>query len=108
MKTAITLLVLAIVCYVAADFFHGYRQAGGSLWMRLVAAGKGSATILWARLMLVIGGLADLAVEAAGWLDAPGVSDAVKSMLQPQYVGAFIVAVALVSEFARRRTLGRG
>lgn len=106
MKTAVTLIVLVIVGYVVVDFLREYRNAEGSLWNRLVAAGKGSATVLWARFTVIVGALADLLIEAASWLDAPGVADAVKALLRPEYVGAFIVAVALISEFARRRTLG--
>jgi hypothetical protein len=107
MKTAVTLIVLAIVGYVVVDFVREWRKAEGSLWDRLVAAGKGSATILWARFTIIVGALADLLVEVADWLNAPGVADGIKMVLQPEYVGAFIVAVALISEVARRRTLGK-
>ena len=42
----------------------------------------------------------------ADLLQAPGVAEPVRSVLAPQYVAVFVVAVAIVGELARRRTLG--
>jgi len=101
----ISILALGLLLFVVVEFVVLYAQAGGSPWRRAIEATKGSATILWARFTMFLGAFSALLVEAAGYLGAPGIADTVKAILAPQYVGVFLVVVAVVSEFARRRTL---
>jgi hypothetical protein len=63
-----------------------------------------SLTILWARAMAAAGVL--LAVGEA-LLQDPGVSAAIQTALQPRYIPYYVIAIGLVTELARRRTLGR-
>ncbi len=63
-----------------------------------------SITILWARLV-ACAGLVMVALEAV--LQEPAVSQAVQSVLQPRYVPYYVIAIGLITELARRRTLDR-
>lgn len=74
------------------------------MWDRMTAWFRHSATILWARLIACTG-LVMVALETM--LQDPAVSQAVQSMLQPRYVPYYVIAIGLVTELARRRTLDR-
>lgn len=63
-----------------------------------------SITILWARLV-ACAGLVMVALESV--LQDPSVSQAVQSVLQPRYVPYYVIAIGLITELARRRSLGR-
>jgi len=106
MTIALDLILAATLLYVVIDFVRSYCAAVGSTWQRMLAAGRHSATILWQRFTIALAALADVLVWLADLLDAPAVAEPIKSVLQPQYVAVFVVAVAIVGELARRRTLG--
>lgn len=105
MKIFLNLALLAAFAYVAWDFYADYRDAVGSTWQRLLAAGKTTATILWSRFTILVTALSNSLVWLAGLLGAPGVEDAIKAALQPVYVAGFVVVIAIITELARRRTL---
>jgi hypothetical protein len=100
-----TLIIFAIVLYVVLDFVRSYAGAAGRWWERVWVAGKQSATILWARFTVAVAGFAEVLVFVADVLGAPGVVEHIRAVLAPEHVSIMLVAVALVSEFARRRTL---
>jgi NADPH-dependent ferric siderophore reductase len=101
----VSLVVAAIAAYFAFDFVRSYKTTVGSIWARSVAATKSSATILWARFSVVVtaavGGLAYL----ADLVNAPQVATAITTYLKPSVVAAIMVASAVLTEWARRRTL---
>src|SRR5215470_263606 len=105
MTIVLNLILFAALVYVVIDFIRSFRAAAGTLWQRLLATGRESATILWQRFTIALASLADAVVWLAELLNAPGVAEPIKSVLQPQYVAAFMVAVAVIGELARRRTL---
>lgn len=74
------------------------------MWDKMGAWFRHSATILWARL-IACAGLVMVALETM--LQDPAVSQAVQSMLQPKYVPYYVIAIGLITELARRRTLDR-
>ena len=63
-----------------------------------------SVTILWAR-FVAVAGLLLAAVESV--LQDPNVAAAVQAALQPKYVPYYVIAIGLMTELARRRTLDR-
>lgn len=63
-----------------------------------------SVTILWARLVAVAG---LLLAAAESMLQDPKVASAVQAALQPKYVPYYVIAIGLITELARRRTIGR-
>ncbi|CUA90587.1 hypothetical protein Ga0061061_11412 [Chelatococcus sambhunathii] len=72
---------------------------------RIKAWFKHSATILWARIV-GLGGLVFAALEAtADLFELPGIRENTQLLLDPRYVPYYIIAIALVTELARRRTL---
>jgi hypothetical protein len=105
MTLVLNLVLVAALVYVAVDFVRSFRAASGTVWQRLLATGRQSATILWQRFTIALAAFTDALLWLAELLNAPGVVEPIKSVLQPQYVAVFVVAVAIVSELARRRTL---
>jgi hypothetical protein len=74
------------------------------MWDTLKAAFKHSVTILWAR-VVALGGIVLGAVQA---LSAdPAVNDAIHTILQPQFIPYYVIAIGLITELARRRTLAK-
>lgn len=99
------LVILVLIACIIIDFLREFATVKGSVWQRLLAAGKGSATIIWQRFLMLIGAGTAALAELADLLNAPGVADTIKSYMQPQYVAAFIIVAALIGELARWRTL---
>ena len=74
------------------------------MWDTLKAAFKHSVTILWAR-AVALGGVLLGAVQP---LSAdPAVNDAVHTLLRPQLIPYYVIAIGLITELARRRTAGK-
>ena len=105
MQFAIDFVIGLADIYAVGDFIVGYANATGTFWDRALTAGKGSATILWQRLVIFTSGLSALLVELATYFNVPQIDSAIQAVLKPQYIGFFTIAVAVVTEFARRRTL---
>lgn len=74
------------------------------MWDRIANSFRHSATILWARLV-ACAGLLMAAAETV--LQDPAVSEAVQAALSPKYVPYYVIAIGLITELARRRTLDR-
>jgi hypothetical protein len=74
------------------------------MWDKVKAWFKHSLTILWARIVALIGLLL-----AAGeqLLQDPTINSAVQSALQPKFIPYYVIAIGLITEIARRRTAGR-
>ncbi len=72
------------------------------MWDKIAAWFKHSLTILWARVIA----LAGLLIAASETLLAdPSVSSAIQSALQPKYIPYYVIAIGLITELARRRTI---
>lgn len=65
---------------------------------------KHSLTILWARGVALLGVL--LAAGEA-LLQDPNVTAAIQSALQPKFIPYYVIAIGLVTELARRRSIGK-
>jgi hypothetical protein len=74
------------------------------MWDQIKNAFRHSVTILWARLVAVIG---LLLAAGESVLQDPNVASAVQAALQPRYVPYYVIAIGLITELARRRTLDR-
>jgi hypothetical protein len=71
------------------------------MWEKIKAAFKHSVTILWARVVALVG---ILLASGQGLLDDPNVSGAIQSLLRPQYIPYYVIAIGLITELCRRRT----
>lgn len=74
------------------------------MWDRLKAAFKHSLTILWARLVALAG---LLLASGQALIADPNVSDAVRALLNPQYIPYYVIAIGLITELCRRRTAAK-
>ncbi len=72
------------------------------MWDNIKAWFKHSLTILWARLVALVGLL--LAAGEALLAD-PNVTAAIQSVLQPKFIPYYVIAIGLITELARRRTI---
>lgn len=74
------------------------------MWDSIKTWFRHSATILWARLVACAG---LLLASAETVLQDPALSQAVQAALHPRYVPYYVIAIGLITELARRRTLDR-
>ena len=74
------------------------------MWEKIKAAFKHSITILWARVVALLG---RLLAAGQSLLGDPNVSGAIQTILQPRYIPYYVIAVGLITELARRRSAGR-
>ena len=74
------------------------------MWDKIKAWFKHSLTILWARLVALAGIL--LAAGQALLAD-PNVTAAIQTALQPKFIPYYVIAIGLVTEIARRRTVAK-
>ncbi len=72
------------------------------MWNKVKAWCKHSLTILWARIVALAGLL--LAAGQSVLAD-PNVTGAIQTALQPKYIPYYVIAIGLVTEIARRRSL---
>jgi hypothetical protein len=73
------------------------------MWDKIKACFKHSVTILWARAVATAG---LLLAAGQSLLADPNVNGAIQSVLQPKFIPYYVIAIGLVTELARRRTVG--
>jgi hypothetical protein len=74
------------------------------MWDHIKAWFKNSVTILWARLQVVAG---LMAASAFALLQDPNITNALQSVLQPKFIPYYVIAIGLITELARRRTVSQ-
>lgn len=105
-RFAIVAVIVGVAAWFLFDAARLYLQTPGSVWDRALAAGKGSATILLQRFVALVTAIASaLAFMATNYLDDPSLATAIQSALKPEYVGGAMLAIALLTIWARKRTL---
>jgi len=107
MSFVIPAIFLAIFAYYGVTMFLGYRAATGTTWQRLLSAGKDSATKLWAKLVGIVATILGFVSSGADYLNAPQVSAAIQQYAKPQWVAGIMLAVMVITELARNRTLDK-
>jgi hypothetical protein len=73
------------------------------MWDNIKGWFKYSVTILWARVVTLAGVLCAAALSLLG---DSGITGAIQSLLQPQYIPWYVIGIGVITEFARRRTAG--
>jgi hypothetical protein len=99
------LLSLAGVGYVVYDFIQHYLSYSGDRYTRFLYAFKSSYTLIWSRFVVFVGLAVNILVGLADYANLPGVGAAISNYLTPTTVSLLMVGIAVVTEFARRRTL---
>jgi hypothetical protein len=105
MQTAIDLIVAVAVVYLIVDTVRTFLSSAGTIWQRLWAAARHSATVLWARFVVAVAAGVDALVWLADIAGSPGVAAAIQQYLSPSVVAGVMIAIAVIAELARRRTL---
>jgi hypothetical protein len=71
------------------------------MWEKIKSWFKHSVTILWARMVALVG---LLLASGQSLLGDPNISSAIQSALQPKFIPYYVIAIGLITEIARRRT----
>ena len=74
------------------------------MWSKTKSWFGNSLTILWARIQVLAGLLAAFLMALA---TDPNVTGAVQAALEPRFIPYYVIAVGLITEIARRRTISR-
>jgi hypothetical protein len=107
LSIALLLLTVLMVGWIVFTFVRAWTVEAGSFWQRTLKAGKDSATIVWAKLVVVAGGLVAVLDEVAGLAGDPSLATQIQQYATPQIVGYVMVAIMFVNVWARLRTLGK-
>lgn len=104
-RLAVAVVMVLIALWLIVVFVRDYTVAIGTPWQRALTASRESATMLWGKIVMLVGLLSTGLVSAADYLNDPTLAEAIKAWLQPAYVTTFVMVVAMVTLFARMRTL---
>jgi hypothetical protein len=74
------------------------------MWDKVKAWFKNSITIFWARVQVLAGVAAASVLTLAS---DPNVTSALQAALQPKFIPYYVIAIGLITEISRRRTIGR-
>ena len=74
------------------------------MWGKTKAWFKHSVTILWARAMTLGGAVLATLVSLSS---DPNVGAAIQSVLQPRFIPYYVIAIGILTEMARRRTVDK-
>ena len=74
------------------------------MWFKTKSWFKNSLTILWARTQMLAGLLAAFFMALA---TDPNVTAAIQTALEPKFIPYYVIAIGLITEIARRRSIGR-
>lgn len=105
-RVAIALALVALVIYIVATGYAQFAKSSGTVWERLLAAGRDSATILWGKFCLVLAGIIGNLDSTADVLNLPEMKTFINSWVgDPKLIAGIMAAIAFVSILARKRTL---
>ena len=105
MTLVLVLPVVAIAAFFVVVCALDFKSEKGTTWQRVLAAGRGSATIVWMRLGVIFSALTSALVSAAGYFNLPEVQTALQKYMTPEAWLAVLAVFAVIGEIARRRSL---
>jgi hypothetical protein len=105
----ISLVAAAAILYYGYLFYSSYQDIAAQPgewkpWERLWAAGSGSATKLWARVVGVVAAASTALMGLAPLLGAPEVKEIIEKNFDPQIGTLVIIGIMVVVEIARNRS----
>ena len=109
MLNLIFLIIFAVP--IVAILLHAivyYRAAQGTVWQKLLATSRDSATWLWAKVLLVAGLIIEGMAQAADFFQMPDVDSFIRTKIPVDYLGYALLAIAFMTFAARARRLLRG
>jgi len=105
LRVILALAAVGLAAYIVTVFVMEYREARGSVWERLLEAARDSATILWQKFVIIVAAGGASLGQFTDLIDQPELKSGIQAAMKPEYVAAFTIAVALISWWARKRTL---
>lgn len=74
------------------------------MWSKIKSSFRNSVTILWARVQVLAGLLAASLMALA---TDPNVTGAIQVAMDPKFIPYYVIAIGLITEIARRRSISR-
>jgi hypothetical protein len=105
MRMVIFAACLAAIAYGGYRVAARYRAATGSVYARALAAAQGSATVLWSYVVALGGVALQAAGQGAEIFELPEVREAIAAWLAPEWAGAVLLLIGVITVLARLRTL---
>ncbi|HLJ01456.1 MAG TPA: hypothetical protein VKT76_17225 [Bradyrhizobium sp.] len=106
-SVGLLLLTLAMIGWIVFTLVHAWTVEAGSFWQRTLKAGRDSATIVWTKVVLVVGGLVAVLDKIATLAGDPSLATQIQQYATPQTVSYVMIAIMFVNVWARLRTLGK-
>jgi hypothetical protein len=100
-------LTALMIGWIVFTFVHAWITETGSFWQRTLKAGKDSATIVWAKVVLIAGGLVAVLDKIASLVGDPSLATQIQQYVTPQLVSYVMMGIMAVNVWARFRTLGK-
>lgn len=94
-----------VVLYVLLDIAQRAYSSTGTIWQRILSVGEQSATIAWQKFVILVTGITGGMAWVADMLGDPSVGTAIQAAVKPQYAAIAALATALITVWARKRTL---
>ena len=101
------LLTALMIGWIIFTFVHAWVSETGSFWQRTLKAGKDSATIVWTKVVLVVGGLVAVLDKIATLTGDPSLATQIQQYVTPQIVSYVMMGIMAVNVWARLRTLSK-
>lgn len=97
--------LLSGIGYIVYRVVTRYRASTGTVWQRLLATAKGSATVLW-QYVIAIGGMITIAGSKISVItDTPEIKQFMTDYLPPEVTGSIMLVAAIVTIIARLRNM---
>ena len=107
LSIGLLLLTVLMIGWIVFTFVHAWITETGSFWQRTLKAGKDSATIVWAKVVLIVGGLVAVLDKIATLVGDPSLAAQIQQYVTPQLVSYVMMGIMAVNVWARFRTLGK-
>lgn len=96
----------ALFMWLVVTIVMQYVKAEGSTWDKILASGKGSATLVWSKLVATVSAALLFLADAAQVFDLPQVKEFLTSMqVNTQTIAAIGLVFAVITFIARKRTM---
>jgi len=103
---SVSIAFLAIVAFVAWNVYSQYRKAQGTVWERLLASARNSATMLWGKFSIAVAGIIANLDPIATWIGGPDAANFLNTYIgNPKILAAVMLVISMISMWARTRTL---
>ena len=107
LSVGLLLVTALMIGWIVFTFVRAWITEAGSFWQRTLKAGKDSATIVWAKVVLVMGGLVALLDKIATLTGDPSLATQIQQYVTPQIVSYVMIGIMFVNVWARLRTLNK-